>query len=174
MALTASDREFLKGFFRSVNFEPIDPTDDAKYVPIYSDPELASDLENDPVLLLGRAIEWTPGETVQLFSGFRGTGKSTELRRLRQHLKDQGYLVVLCDMEPSRFQLATWARRVKRNGNGSSSNLSWPRVSSSALFSFRRRFRRPICGRAPSNCLKPMRAARSWSVQAARMNSGLR
>jgi len=55
--------------------------------------------DDDPVKLLARAIEWTPGETVQLFSGFRGTGKSTELRRLRKHLKDEGYLVVLCDMQ---------------------------------------------------------------------------
>jgi hypothetical protein len=98
MALTTTEREFLRDFFRSVNFLPLEPTD-PKYVHIYSDPELTSDQDNDPVLLLGRAIEWTPGESVQLFSGFRGTGKSTELRRLRKLLKDQGYLVVLCDME---------------------------------------------------------------------------
>ena len=98
MTLTITDREFLKDFFRSVNFLPLEPTD-PKYVQIYSDPELTSDSDNDPVQLLKRAIEWTPGESVQLFSGFRGTGKSTELRRLRKDLKDDGYLVVLCDME---------------------------------------------------------------------------
>ena len=98
MTLTTADREFLRDFFRSVNFQPLEPTD-PKYVPMYSDPKLTPDHDNDPVLLLGRAIEWTPGESVQLFSGFRGTGKSTELRRLRKHLKDEGYLVVLCDME---------------------------------------------------------------------------
>src|SRR5216683_6746861 len=98
MTLTPADREFLKNFFRSANFLPLEPTD-PKYVQIYSDPELPSDRDNDPVLLLGRGIEWTPGESVQLFSGFRGTGKSTELRRLRKHLKDEGYLVALCDMQ---------------------------------------------------------------------------
>jgi len=98
MTLTPADREFLKNFFRSANFLPLEPTD-PKYVQIYSDPELPSDRDNDPVLLLGRGIEWTPGESVQLFSGSRGTGKSTELRRLRKHLKDEGYLVALCDMQ---------------------------------------------------------------------------
>jgi hypothetical protein len=39
-------------------------------------------------------------ESKQLFSGFRGTGKSTELHRLRQMLMSQGNTkVVLCDME---------------------------------------------------------------------------
>ncbi len=36
---------------------------------------------------------------VQLLSGFRGTGKSTELRRLKDQLQASGYLVVLCDIE---------------------------------------------------------------------------
>jgi len=96
--LKPAEREFLRGFFQSVNFMPLEPTD-AKYVPIYSHPDLNAGEDDDPVVLLGRAIEWTPGESVQLFSGFRGTGKSTELRRLRKHLKDEGYLVVICDME---------------------------------------------------------------------------
>jgi len=98
MTLTIADREFIKDFFQSVNFLPLEPTD-PKYVHIYSDPQLTSDSDNDPVQLLKRGIEWTPGESVQLFSGFRGMGKSTELRRLRKDLKDDGYLVVLCDIE---------------------------------------------------------------------------
>jgi hypothetical protein len=34
----------------------------------------------------------------QLLSGFRGAGKSTELRRLRRDLTQAGYLVVLFDV----------------------------------------------------------------------------
>ncbi|MBK6671485.1 MAG: hypothetical protein IPG46_18155 [Actinobacteria bacterium] len=34
------------------------------------------------------------------FSGFIGTGKSTELRRLRRRLEGDGNLVLLIDMEP--------------------------------------------------------------------------
>ncbi len=96
--LSLADREFLRDFFRSANFQPLEPTG-PKYVPFYDDPALASSKDEDTVKLLARAIELTKGDTVQLFSGFRGTGKSTELRRLRKYLKDEGYLVVLCDMQ---------------------------------------------------------------------------
>lgn len=103
--MTTNDREFLKNFFRSVNYLPLEP-DDPRYVPIYSDPQLSPKEDDDPVVLMSRAIEWTPGESVQLLSGFRGTGKSTELRRLRKELQGKGYLVVLCDVE-DYFNLST-------------------------------------------------------------------
>lgn len=93
--MTPDERTFVRDFFRQVTDRPLDP-DDPCYVDIYSDRVL---LESDPVELLARGIEWTPGESVQLLSGFRGTGKSTELRRLRKRLKENGYLVVLCDIE---------------------------------------------------------------------------
>lgn len=73
---------------------PLDPQDEL-YVPLCRDKRLSP---ADPVELLSRTIQWTPGESIQLFSGFRGTGKSTELRRLRKTLQDQGYLVVLSDI----------------------------------------------------------------------------
>ncbi len=38
-------------------------------------------------------------ESCQLFSGFRGTGKSTELRRLARELEERGYAVLLVDAE---------------------------------------------------------------------------
>lgn len=97
--LTSEDRLFLRDFFRAVVDRPLDPaieTDRSLYIPLYNDPRLVSD---DPVELMARAIEWIPGQSVQLFSGFRGTGKSTELRRLRQQLKASGYTVLLCDIE---------------------------------------------------------------------------
>jgi len=88
------DRRYLKGFFRELARRELSP-DDPLYVPIYEHPGMSVD---DPVNLLARGIEWTPGGSVQLFSGFRGTGKSTELRRLKRHLEENGFLVVLCDM----------------------------------------------------------------------------
>jgi hypothetical protein len=95
IVVAPADRDFLRDFFRAVTDRPLDP-DDPQYVPLYADPERAGE---DPVELLARAIEWTPGESVQLLSGFRGTGKSTELRRLRKRLRNTGYRVVLCDFE---------------------------------------------------------------------------
>lgn len=93
--MTSEERNFLRDFFRNLMEEPLDPSD-PRYVPLYQDSRL---VESDPVQLMFRSISWTVGESVQLFSGFRGSGKSTELRRLRERLRKEGYLVVLCDAE---------------------------------------------------------------------------
>ena len=92
--MTPDDRIFLKTFFQNLLDQSLDPSD-KRYVPLYGDPELA---DEDPVALLAHAIEWT-SESVQLLSGYRGTGKSTELKRLKAHLEESGYLVFLCDVE---------------------------------------------------------------------------
>ncbi len=42
-------------------------------------------------------ISLSDGVSCQLFSGFSGTGKSTELRRLTEQLESQGYQVLLAD-----------------------------------------------------------------------------
>ena len=75
--------------------QPLEPAD-KRYVPLYREGRLSAD---DPVELLARGLEWTPGQSVQLLSEFRGTGKSTELRRLRQRLQGSDYWVVLCNVE---------------------------------------------------------------------------
>lgn len=49
----------------------------------------------DVVALADARVEWQP--TCQLFSGFRGTGKSTELLRLKRLLEEEGYVVLLAD-----------------------------------------------------------------------------
>ena len=116
MTMNAEDRKFLKDFFNKVTDRALDPAKDEEYVAIYDRPELS---DRDPVELMARAIEWTPGQSVQLLSGFRGIGKSTELRRLRQRLRQAGYVVVVTDIEDylstsepveiSEFQLAICA-----------------------------------------------------------------
>ena len=92
--MAPDDRNFLKRFFQNLLDESLDPTDE-RYVPLNENPDLA---DVDPVDLLANAIEWT-AESVQLFSGYRGTGKSTELKRLKARLEKSGYLVFLCDVE---------------------------------------------------------------------------
>lgn len=89
-----ADETFLRNFHRNLIDRPLEP-DDPRYVSIYSGPTASS---TDPVQRLARRIEWKPLQSTQLFSGFRGTGKSTELRRLRRTLTDRGFKVVLCDM----------------------------------------------------------------------------
>lgn len=93
--MAQDDRSYLKAFYRELSNAPLD-SDDPRYIPLYNADGLASE---DPVERLARKIEWTGGESVQLLSGFRGTGKSTELRRLRRRLEQVGYLVFLCDIE---------------------------------------------------------------------------
>ena len=89
------DRTFRRDFFRQLNDAALEP-DDPRYVRIYDDERISAD---DPIALMQTTIEWTVGASVQLFSGFRGSGKSTELRRLRARLRDSGYLVLLFDAE---------------------------------------------------------------------------
>jgi hypothetical protein len=88
---------FLREFFRAADpTESIGP-DDPRYVRLYDGP---SDGPGDPVKDLADTIEWSTGESAQLFSGFRGTGKSTELRRLERRLNDRADTVAfLCDMQ---------------------------------------------------------------------------
>lgn len=89
-----TDTTFLRDFYRALVDRPLEP-DEAWYVDLYTDALAPA----DPVEQLATCIEWSDLESAQLFSGFRGTGKSTELRRLRARLqRDPRYKVVLCDM----------------------------------------------------------------------------
>ncbi len=51
---------------------PLEP-DDERYVSLYD----AALTDSDPVQQLARVIEWS-AESVRLFSGYRGAGKSTD------------------------------------------------------------------------------------------------
>jgi hypothetical protein len=88
VALTAEDQQLLKRIYQDtvpLPSEPIAP-DDPKYTRIYEEPPFQ---DQDPVLPLQRGIEFSPGGSLQLFSGFRGTGKSTQLIRLKLQLEAQ-------------------------------------------------------------------------------------
>ena len=87
------DREYLKTFFQNLTLRPIEP-DHPFYVPIWERGDA-----DDPVELLKNTIESAGPRSAQLLSGYRGAGKSTELRRLRRDLRQGGRFVVLCDME---------------------------------------------------------------------------
>ena len=58
---------------------PLEPTD-PYYVPI-----LEATPEKDPILALWKRIDLAESESVNLLTGFRGNGKSTELLRLKSN-----------------------------------------------------------------------------------------
>ena len=88
MALTENDKSLLKDVYRRLADDPLLP-DNPFYEPVYARLE-----GEDPVARLRTRIEWATVESLQLFSGFRGTGKTTELFRLRRELESKGYLVL--------------------------------------------------------------------------------
>lgn len=90
--MTKPEVDYLREFFAALDpKQPLDPGDKRR-VPIYQR------LGPDPIDELRASIEWAPIQSTHLFSGFRGTGKTTELRRLAEDLRSSGALVVYSDM----------------------------------------------------------------------------
>lgn len=93
--LNVQDRQLLKSIYQRVKDEPLRPGTekfDRFYQPIYEIPG-----KEDPVNFLQKAIQFSDYESLQLFSGFRGSGKTTELFRLKQRLEKEGYVVLYVD-----------------------------------------------------------------------------
>jgi hypothetical protein len=85
----------LGRFFKSLKDRPLEPTDPAYVEGLHRD---GIDHTGDPIGDLTRQVLWDDGGGTYLFTGQRGTGKSTELRRLRRDLEDAGCAVFLLDM----------------------------------------------------------------------------
>lgn len=82
----------LGRLYRALQDRPLTP-DDPSYLPFLQE----SGVE-DPMAELATRIEWTESASVHLLTGQRGSGKSTELRRLCSTLEAAGCRVFLCDM----------------------------------------------------------------------------
>jgi len=88
MPLTPEQKALERRIYNNIILEqPIEP-DDPRHVPIY---DKAS---NDPVERLFKHIDLSYGKSMQFFSGFRGSGKTTELFRLRKKLREEGFFVI--------------------------------------------------------------------------------
>ncbi len=91
------DRAYRGEFYRAVDQrQGLDKRQSRFYVPIYQRPEL---IDQDVVQILFDGVEFALGESVQLLSGFRGSGKTSELLRLRDKLITAGYACVYLDIE---------------------------------------------------------------------------
>src|SRR5213080_327128 len=89
--LTQDDRQFLKRIYGELDDRPLKPGD-PRYQPTYTHPGC-----EDPMQILQNCIEFAGGESLNLFSGFRGSGKTTELFRLRESLEKSGHVVLYAD-----------------------------------------------------------------------------
>jgi hypothetical protein len=88
MPVSPDEFAFLKKLHGDLSDRPLEP-DSRFYVPIHE-----RNLQDDPVSHMAATIAFQDVESIQLFSGFRGAGKTTQLFRLKQHLEAQGYLVL--------------------------------------------------------------------------------
>lgn len=89
--MSLSDHDFLKWIAKDrLIRDALNPSHEL-YEPLYKDDP------GDPIELIYRDISFTEVESINFLSGFRGCGKSTELNRLREKLKDDGYAVVYID-----------------------------------------------------------------------------
>jgi len=90
--LSQADEDVLATCYRHLQERPIEPGH-----PFYV--EIWEHSDHDPIQRLRKHILWTEVESLQLFSGFNGSGKTTQLRRLQRELEAQGYLVIYADAD---------------------------------------------------------------------------
>jgi hypothetical protein len=93
--LSEEDENFLTELHRSFELRDLEPTDE-RYVALQDYPEAVGP---DAVKYLTRSITRTARGSVFFLSGLRGSGKTTQLRRLRQELRDRNFAAVRIDAE---------------------------------------------------------------------------
>ena len=87
------DKANLKALYQALQDAPLDPLND------FYEPYVAALADGDPIQELKIAVEFSESESLHLVSGQRGTGKSTELLRLKSILEaEPQYTVFYLDM----------------------------------------------------------------------------
>jgi hypothetical protein len=99
MALKSAPRDELKKLYNALADRVLEP-DDPVYVA-----QVNRRGNTDAVEEIATEIDWQDGGGVCLFTGQRGTGKSTELKRLKKRLEELGAVVFYADL--SEFMLLT-------------------------------------------------------------------
>jgi energy-coupling factor transporter ATP-binding protein EcfA2 len=91
--MTAIEQEaLLNQFYTNLEDIPLEPTNPFYY-------NFLEDTDDDPIAELANRIRLSQSQSVNLFTGQRGSGKSTEFRRLQGILKNKGCEVFLLDMQ---------------------------------------------------------------------------
>jgi hypothetical protein len=84
-------REIKRSLYQRLTDRPLQPGEEF-YEPVYQRCGV-----EDPVELMLDTIVLSGPRSIQMFSGFRGSGKTTELFRLKKNLEEQGYVVLYGD-----------------------------------------------------------------------------
>lgn len=101
MALSSHVRAELKALYNALADRVLEPHD-----PVYvAELNAKAGFGGDPVEELATEIDWQAGGGVCLFTGQRGTGKSTELKRLQARLDELGVIAFYADL--SEYVLLT-------------------------------------------------------------------
>lgn len=91
--MSSQDEDLLRQLYQSlaqVELEPSDP----RYVPLHEHKDCFGP---DIVKELVRDVSWATEGSIFFLSGLRGSGKSTQLLRLRDNLAQQGFAAVRLD-----------------------------------------------------------------------------
>jgi hypothetical protein len=87
-------KQTLKELYQALADRPLDPKVDVRFY----EPYVEKLPDGDPIERLFTGISFSDNESLHLVTGQRGTGKSTELLRLRNTLQDNGYVVFYINM----------------------------------------------------------------------------
>jgi hypothetical protein len=86
------DQKLLQNAYNALKDEPLEPLS-SYYEDVYA---VQHDKES-PAEVIEAKIDWEGSEGIHLISGFRGSGKTTELIRMKYSLEQQGCFVVMAD-----------------------------------------------------------------------------
>jgi hypothetical protein len=86
------DTNLLRDLYQSLEDKPLEPGD-----PYYEDVYSQQPDGESPINELAQSILWGGQEGIHLFSGFRGSGKTTELKRMKQQLEGEDFVVLMAD-----------------------------------------------------------------------------
>jgi hypothetical protein len=91
MALTPDQNRFRRDMHRALVDRPLEPEDDYR-IPIHEQLDAV-----DPIRMMVDEIDFSDRQSIQFLSGFRGSGKTTELFRCRRMLEEKQALVLYAD-----------------------------------------------------------------------------
>ena len=94
------DETYLRDFYRGVQEHPFLQPDSRLVVDFHSRMGTDDRIANDPIAFLMKDILWSASNSsLKMLSGFRGSGKTTELLRLHKRLREERYVVLYIGFE---------------------------------------------------------------------------